>query len=75
MLERERAKLERLLALALQVAAGKEADPLVLLAVLERILESGEDVRTSSGPDADYDPFVELLRATDPDDRILGRLA
>ena len=60
MLERERAKLERLLGLALEVAAGNECKPLVLLRaleVLDRAAETGE-------PSAE---LVQLLRQTDPD--------
>ncbi len=37
MLERERAKLERLLVLALRVAVGNECEPLDLLRVIEEL--------------------------------------
>jgi len=63
MLERERARLERLLALALRVAAGDECQPLTLLAALERIEE--EIRRPRSG--RTIDELADLLRETDPD--------
>ena len=61
MLEHERAKLERLLARALQIAAGTESEPLVLLAVLEEI------DRLVAKPAPTIEELVLVLRETDPD--------
>lgn len=61
-LERERSRLERLLALALRVATadGKDADPLALLSVLEELDRAVEQDA------AEIDELVQLLRDTDP---------
>lgn len=63
----QRDRLEQLLALALQVAAGDDCDPIVLLRVLEEIID-GVDARK-----AELDRAAALLRATDPD-RLTGPL-
>ena len=60
-LDRQRVRLDRLLALALRVAAGQHCDPLVLLRVLEQMLDVADAT--------DVDELVQLLRDTDPDRR------
>ncbi|MEO5577280.1 MAG: hypothetical protein ABIR67_10270 [Gaiellaceae bacterium] len=59
-LARELAKADRLLALALRVAARNECDPLVLLCVLER----ADEIARSAVPTTVV--LVTLLRETDP---------
>lgn len=59
-LEHVRQRLERLLALTLRAAAGNDCNPLVLLAVIERIDELAQK------PGASYDELAQLLRDTDP---------
>lgn len=61
-LERQRARHERLLALALQIAAGTDCDPLVLLRLLEETLDAAD--RQPS--EFSVDELVQLLRDTDP---------
>ena len=60
-LELQRTKLERLLGRALQIAAGSECEPLVLLAVLEEI------DRLAAKPAPTIEELVVVLRETDPD--------
>jgi len=62
-LELQRTKLERLLGVALRVATGdgRDADPLALLRAIEATLDLAETL-----PEHGTDPFVRLLRETDP---------
>jgi hypothetical protein len=73
MLRAERIRLERLLALALEVAVGQtNVDPLALLDVLGELAEADVArpayVEEQERRDADRrrDEFVRLLRETDP---------
>jgi hypothetical protein len=59
--EAELAKALRLLGLAVEVAAGDDCDPMVLLSTLE------EMDRQTQYPEPSIEQLVELLRATDPD--------
>ena len=59
-LEQVRNRLERLLAITLRAAAGKDCDPLVLLKVIEEIDERAQK------PGADWDELAALLRDTAP---------
>ncbi len=63
-LERHRQRLERILAVALRVATGdgRDADSLALLKAIEATLDLAETL-----PEHGTDPFVRLLRETDPD--------
>lgn len=60
MLEAELAKTIRLLGLAVQVAAGDEADPVTLLRVLEQL--DAQPTRT----EPTIDDLAQLLRETAP---------
>jgi hypothetical protein len=60
---RHRDRLERLLALAVTVAAGDDCEPLVLLRMLELLLDADGDAGRS---ELSVDETVELLRRTDP---------
>ena len=60
MLDRERAKLERLLALALTVAARDDCEPLELLAVLEDLDRIMQEPRSEPS----IDKLAPLLRET-----------
>ena len=57
-------KYERILALAMRLATsdGRDADPLVSLAMLERL----DDLIESEPPERTLDELAQLLRETDP---------
>ncbi|MEO5575049.1 MAG: hypothetical protein ABIR67_10650 [Gaiellaceae bacterium] len=65
-LERERAKLERLLAVVLDVAVGGTGvDRLELLTMLEKMLEQVDQIRQL--PERSIEDLAQLLRETNPD--------
>ena len=64
-LERARDRLVRVLALAIQVAAGQDCKPLVLLRALEEMLDTADALPAERG----HEELAELLIETDPDRR------